>query len=177
MRRMIPLLILLCFPVLGHAQAYRHFTLKASGADTATVVGTQVRQLGAYNHFVVTWEITAADRADADETYDMYVTCGDGITKWDVVHFPQIATTGAKTYVSRIVGGIEPTNVTTAGPGVSAVETATMKTDTAGADQGVRTLSAGQVRHGPCGDRMGYELVISGTSPSITSSITVIGKQ
>ena len=89
--------------------------------------------------------------------------------------FPAILTGFPLT--AKILGGISPTNVTTTGPGVAAVETATLDTIAAGADEGIKTLGAGLVRHGPWGDRLNHELVIAGTvATGITYSITFLAK-
>jgi hypothetical protein len=128
-------------------------------------------------------KVTSADRTTGNETYDIYVTSGirlaDGtVAKWDVAHFSQIAATGAKTYVAAVKGyGVPyPYTVTTAGPGVAAVVTGTMKTDTAGADQGTGTLTAGMVRHGVLGEFLSYELVTAGTTPILGFSLTAVAK-
>lgn len=149
-----------------------------AGADNLTKTAsfnptTLAKGLGDFSELVITLRIHAADRADANETYDFYVTSADNRNEWDLVHFPQIATTGAKTYVAVVKRNVLPQTVTTAGPGVAAVNTGTMKTDTAGADQGAKTLAAGLVRHGFVGNRLGYYLVAAGTTPSVTYTIEV----
>jgi len=122
---------------------------------------------------IVTLDITAAERDTADETYDFYITTGDGKSSWDVVHFPQIASTGAKRYTARILTE-RLAEVTTATPGVAAEPSGTFATVTAGAGEGIRTLGAGKVRHGPLGNLLGYELVIAGTvATGIAYSIQV----
>ena len=131
----------------------------------------------------VALKVTSADRTTGNETYDIYITTGirlpDGtVTKWDIAHFPQVAATGAKTYVACIKGYGSPYSqtVTTAGPGVMAVNTATMKTDTAGSDQGTKTLTAGMVRHGVFGAFISYELVAAGTTPILAYQISAVAK-
>lgn len=137
-----------------------------------------VNQIGHIQQFLVVLEIFSADRTNADETYDFYITSGDGRSEWDVVHFPQIASTGAKKYAAIVEhnpGGASANRVTTAVPGVSSLESATMKVDTAGADQGVKTLAAGVVRHGWIGTTLGWYLVVGGTSPGpVVFSISVV---
>lgn len=150
------------------------FTFLASTSHTATTVLAAVTDMGGFNHLLVTWDVTAAERDSADETYDLYVTCSDGVSTWDVVHFPQIITTGAKRYTAAINGTLLPQEVTTATPGVSANASGTFKTDTSGAGEGTRTLAAGKVRHGMLGDRCGADIVIAGTIVTgITHSITM----
>lgn len=131
-----------------------------------------------YRALIITLNITAAERDSANETYDFYITTGDGVSKWDIVHFPQIASTGAKRFTARVERDLIPQNVTTATPGVAANDEATLDTITAGSGQGIKTLAAGKVRHGPWGDRLGHEIVIAGTvSTGISYSITVLGVQ
>lgn len=155
-----------------------HFLLDSAVTKTASYsLATADRNLDRFSELVITLKITAANRAGA-ETYDLYVTTSDGFGSWDLVHFPQIASTGAKTYVARITSQNQiPTTVTTAGPGVSANESAIIQVDTAGSNQGIKTLTAGMVRHAPWGSQIGYELVLAGGgSPSITYSINVQGR-
>lgn len=152
--------------------------LASAVTKAATYSATELDcELSRYSELVVTLKVTSAERDSANETYDFYITTGDGASSWDIVHFPQIATTGAKTYTARVISSARPENVTTASPGVAANDPATLKTDTAGADQGIKTLTAGMVRHGPWGDRIGYQLVVAGTvATGIAYSITVTAK-
>lgn len=153
------------------------FTFLASTTHAATTVLAAQAGLGGFNNLVVTWDVTAAERDSANETYDLYVTCGDGVSTWDVAHFPQIITTGAKRYTAFIHGQLLNQNVTTAVPGVAANDPGTFKTDTGGADQGTRTLAAGVIRHGALGDRCGADIVIAGTIVTgITHSVTMTVK-
>jgi len=102
------------------------------------------------------------------------VQSGDGVTTWDIVHFPQIATTGAKQYVARIAAqGLIPQTVTTASPGVASNDPATLKTDTSGQNQGPQTLAAGTVRHGMMGDQITHQVIVAGAAPSLVYGITV----
>jgi len=121
--------------------------------------------LGDYSELIITLNIHSADRTDANETYDFYITSADNRKEWDIVHFPQIASTGAKTYVAVVKRNVLPQTVTTADPGVAAVVSGTLKTDTAGAGHGAKTLAAGLVRHGVVGSKLGYYLVVGGTTP------------
>jgi len=135
--------------------------------DTVVAVSTsgaaKLRGLSRFKQLILTLAVESAERDSTDETYDIYVTTQGAGSRWDLVHFPQIVSTGAKTYVARVLSELLPQNVSTAGPGVPVVDSATVKTDTAGADQGVKTLGAGLVRHGPWGDVLGYEVVVGGT--------------
>lgn len=164
-------------PHYGAAKSYNAggtFTYLSSTTHASTTSLNAKTGLGGYQNLLVTWDITAAERDSADETYDLYVICSDGVSSWDVVHFPQIITTGAKRYTANVNGLVQAQTVTTASPGVAAINTATMKTDTGGADQGTRTLTAGMVRHGVLGDRCGADIVIAGTIVTgITHSITM----
>jgi len=91
------------------------------------------------------------------------VTTSDGQGTWDLVHFPQVATTGVKTFVARITSNAGlPQSVTTAAPGVAAVDSATLSV-ASGALNAKQSLAAGTVRHGPWGSSIGYDLVIAGT--------------
>jgi hypothetical protein len=137
----------------------------------ATYSGTPVtfgpigrRLLRKAKSLVVTLDITAAERDSANETYDFYITTGDGVASWDVVHFPQVATTGAKQFTARVElsPGFALSTVTSATPGVAAVDPATLAVQTGGA-QAIKSLGAGLVRHGPLGEWLSHELVIAGT--------------
>lgn len=153
------------------------YTLQASGTVGVTTTGTYKTGLGGFHQHVIELNVTAAERDSADETYDFYIQMGDGVASWDVAHFTQIATTGAKQYVAVVNCDLLPQTITTASPGVSAVRTGTMKTDTSGANEGVRTLTAGMTQHGVCGDRMRYDLVIAGTvATGVTFSITATSR-
>lgn len=151
--------------------------LQAAVTKAANFSGESLKGLAKFSDLIVTLDITSAERDTANETYDFYITTGDGVSSWDIVHFPQIAATGAKRYTAIVSGKSRPVNTTTAGPGVEAVTTATLKTDTAAADQGIKTLGAGYVRHGAWGDRIGHELVVAGTIVTgIAYSITITPK-
>jgi hypothetical protein len=137
--------------------------LQASVTKAADFTGANLGDMDQYRELVITFNVISAERDSADETYDVYITTTDGVGAWDLVHFPQIAATGAKEYTARVLAGLLPQNVTTAGPGVAAVDSATLKVDTAGADEGIKTLAAGSVRHGPWASAIGHELVVAGT--------------
>ena len=149
--------------------------LVASNTYTANADGTEVAHLGEFVDLVVTLDVTALDRTSGDETYDLYITSGDGISEWDIIHFPQIASSGAKRFTAAVSGRVLPQNVTTASPGVSAVTTGTLATVSGGANA-IKSLSAGIVRHGPWGDRINWHLVVGGTTPSITFAIWFTAK-
>ena len=153
------------------------FTLQSSVTKTAAFSGTATTSLATFRDLIVTLDITVTDRADVDELYDFYITTGDGVSSWDIVHFPQIAATGTHRFTAVVSGGaVRPFTVTTAAPGVASSGTGTMDTIAADADNGIRTLGAGIVRHGAWGDRLNHELVVAGTTPSITYSITFLAK-
>lgn len=121
-------------------------------------------RLSRFEELIVTLTVSSAERDTGNETYDVWITTeNEAGESWDVCRFPQVATTGAKTFVARVRSDLLPQQVTTAAPGVAANETATMRTETAAANQGAKTLSAGVVRHGPWGDKLGYILDVSGT--------------
>jgi hypothetical protein len=150
--------------------------LQEAVTRAATASGTEYksRYLRKARELLITLNITAAERDSGNETYDIYVTCGDGISQWDLVHFPQIATTGAKTFTAIVTTGTTlPRTVTTAAPGVEAVNTGTMATQSGGANA-IKSLTAGMVRHGAFGDRLNHELVVAGTvATGISYSIQV----
>jgi len=125
---------------------------------------------------VIVLDVFSAERDSANETYDVYVTSKAGGAKWDIVHFPQIASTGVKRYVASVLGDVvRVEEVTTATPGVAANSPACIKVDTAAADEGIKTLTAGEVRHGAIGEAIGHELVVAGTVVTgIDYSITVL---
>lgn len=133
-----------------------------------------VDSLGDLSELVIELDIISADRTNGDETYDFYITSANATKEWDLVHFPQIASTGAKTYVAVVKKNVLPQRVTTASPGVASNESGTMDIDTAGANEGAKTLAAGTVRHGVVGAKLGYYLVVGGTTPGpIVYSIKV----
>jgi len=149
------------------------YRLQAITTQTASYTGTVPVNGMVGRDLIVTLNVTAADAAG---TYDIYVTTTDGISSWDIVHFPQIAN-ATGTYTAVISGSVFPQNVTTASPGVLANTTATLKTDTAGAGNGIKTLGAGLVRHGPWGQTINHSLVAAGTiTTGITYSITITAK-
>jgi hypothetical protein len=154
-------------------------TKAASFSGTAVTFGPAgLRALRDIRQLVVTLDITSAERDSANETYDFYITTSDGVSSWDIAHFPQVATTGAKRFTLIIsLDPASPVNVTTAAPGVLAQTTGTMQTDTAGSNNGIKTLGAGIVRHGAIGKTIGYELVVAGTVVTgIAYSIQVQGR-
>lgn len=126
--------------------------------------------LDRFTEMVVTLKVTSA--VHTDETYDFYLITGDGLSEWDLVHFTQIASTGAKTFTARIQTDLLPQNVTTAAPGVAAVDSGTLST-AASATNAPKSLAAGSVRHGPFGNMLRYELVIAGSAPSIVYSVQI----
>ena len=138
--------------------------LQPAVTKTATFSGTAFvsKRLAACRELVITLDITAAERDTGDETYDFYITMGDGVSSWDIVHFTQIATTGAKRFTARVVADLQPHNITSATPGVAAVEPATLATVTGGLNA-IKSLGSGLLRHGPFGDRINHELVVAGT--------------
>jgi hypothetical protein len=156
------------------------FTLQPAVTKAATFSGAGLfasRHLRKVRELIITLNITVAERDSGNETYDFYITTGDGVSSWDLVHFAQIASTGAKTLTARIVTDLQPGTVTTAAPGVAAVESGTLAT-IASATNAVKSLAAGLVRHGPIGDRLGYELVVAGTvATGIAYSILVEGRR
>ena len=128
------------------------------------------REVDRFTEVVLTLAVTAATHTN--ETYDLYVWTTDGFSKWDIAHFPQIATTGAKTFTARLTSQNQiPANVTNATPGVANNDPSFIQTDTPGANQGIKTLGAGIVRHAPFGEWLGYSLVVAGTAPSITFTL------
>jgi hypothetical protein len=137
-------------------------TLASSLTKAASFTSDPVQcKLNRYRSLVLTLEIESAER-ETNETYDFYIVTGDGRAKWDLAHFAQIATTGAKRFTARLSRDLLPQNVTNAAPGVAANDPSILTT-TAGGAHDVKTLTAGSVRQGPWGDRIGYELVVAGT--------------
>ncbi len=154
-----------------------HLTLDAATRLVDYAAADVLCQLDRYSELVVTLDVTAAERGDADETYDFWITTGDGVSSWDLVHFPQIASDTPARYTARLIAGSRSETVSTASPGVAAVDSATLLTTAAGAGAGIRTLAAGVVRHGKWGDRIGYSLDVEGTvTVGVTFSITVQGR-
>lgn len=154
-------------------------TKAASFSGTALTFGPAgLRALRDIRQLVITLDITSAERDTGNETYDFYITTSDGVSSWDIAHFPQVAATGAKRYTAIVnLDPSSPVNVTTASPGVLAQTIATIQTDTAGSNAGIKTLGAGIVRHGAIGKTLGYELVVAGTVVTgIAYSIQVSGR-
>src|SRR6185503_10118692 len=93
-------------------------TLQSAVTKAASFSGAALGIPGSVKSLIVTLDITVAERDTGNETYDIYITTSDGVSSWDIAHFPQIATTGAKRYTAQILcKGIVPQTVTTAGPG------------------------------------------------------------
>lgn len=153
----------------------RVLTLQAAVTAPATATGTSLAIGGGNRALVITWDITAAERDSANETYDVYITTSDGVSSWDICHFPQVLSTGAKRFVARILcDGIVPQTVTTAAPGVVAIESGTLAVITGGTNA-IKSLAAGLVRHGPIGTSLNHELVVAGTVVTgIAYSISVV---
>ena len=145
--------------------------LQASVTKTASFslpLDSNLQLIEQFSALVIILNITVADRADADELYDFYITTTEGPASWDVVHFAQIATTGAKKFVAKVLLATTPqlvTNVTAANEHSLAV--------VAGGANAIKSIAADSVRHGPIGSKLGYELVVAGTTPSITYEIIV----
>jgi hypothetical protein len=152
------------------------FTLQAAVTKAASYTLAPADQgLHRYRELIINLAITAAERDSADETYDLWITTEDeGGASWDLCCFPQVATTGVKTFVARLLGNqVLPQTVTTAAPGVPVIESGTLSVATGGANV-VGSLGAGLVRHGLWGRKMGYKLTIAGTVVTgIAYSITV----
>jgi hypothetical protein len=150
------------------------FALQGAVTKTVTTTLAPVAQaLSRYRELVITFLVTAMDRTTGDELADLHITTeNDAGASWDLCHFPQIATTGVKTFVARLRSDLLPQNVSTATPGTAAVESGTL-TVYAAATHAVGSLGAGLVRHGAWGDKIGYILTLAGTTPSISFSISV----
>lgn len=148
--------------------------LKAAGLIAATASQAPAQFNAAkFRALIVTLNVTAAERDTGNETYDIYITTGDGVASWDLIHFPQIASTGAKKFVASVVRDVVPVEVTTAAPGISSVESATLAVG-AGQANVLKSLAAGVVRHGPWGDYLGVETVVAGTvATGINFSVSV----
>ncbi|MBZ5578251.1 MAG: hypothetical protein LAP40_16940 [Acidobacteriia bacterium] len=120
-------------------------------------------KLDRFRELVVTLDIQSAERDSGDELYDFYLITGDEIAEWDLVHFPQIATTGAKRYVARIFADQLGQTVTTgAAPDLATNDPAVLAVGAAAANA-PKSLAAGVARHGPFGHMLRYELVVAGT--------------
>src|SRR5580765_4481998 len=113
------------------------YTLQGAVTKAATYSGTPLALSGSglasvkqSRSLIVTLDITVAERDSANETYDFYITTSDGVSSWDICHFPQIVSTGAKRFTARIALEGPLQTVTTAAPGVVAVESGTLATIT-----------------------------------------------
>ncbi len=96
-------------------------TLAARAVVAASLAGDwlDLTRFGLRRQLLVTLKIYSAERDTGNETYDVYVITGDAAKSWDICHFAQIATTGAKTYVARILADTRPA-VVSAVPGEAA---------------------------------------------------------
>ena len=150
------------------------FTLQGAVTKTASDSFAPVdRHLAWHEELVITLQISAADLTDLDETYDFYITTeNEAGARWDLAHFAQIVADDTYTLVARVRTYLLPRQVSTASPGVEAVESGTLAV-AAGQANRPTTLTAGVVRHGSWGNKIGYELVTGGTTPSVSYSITV----
>ena len=158
-----------------------HFLLQSSANKTASGSGTPLqfgsaglRALRDVTAIVFTLDVTAAS---AGGTFDVWVTTSDGFSSWDIVHFPQVTGGGAKRYTARVeLAAVIPQSVTTAAPGVAANDPSTLNTITPGSAQGIRTLAAGAVSHGPVGEIISHELVCGGTvGTGVTYTLSMDG--
>ena len=129
-------------------------------------------KIGNYQELVITLDVTVAADGSSDATYDVYIIMGDNVSNWDIVHFPQISS-AIKRYTARVLSERQA-EVTSATPGVAAEPPAILETESGGTNA-KRSLVAGKVRNGPFADYLGYDVVIAGTSPSLTFAITVTG--
>lgn len=116
-------------------------------------------KLSGYKYIVATLDITSAERDSSDETYDVYLVMGDRLARWDIAHFTQVVTTGAKRMVMRI-SAERFAEVTGATPGIVAEPPSLLLTSGTNAPG---TLGAGLVRHGPFADFIGVKVVVAGT--------------
>ncbi len=158
---------------MAHRQGF--YTLLAAAVSPATASGAPVSISGGARSVILTWNITSAERDSSDETYDLYITTSDGVSSWDVCHFPQVLSTGAKRFTARILcQSLPPETITTAAPGVAVVESGTLATVTGGTNA-IKSLAAGLVRHGPLGSSLNWELVCAGTiATGIAHSVTAL---
>lgn len=141
----------------------KQIALQPAVTKLATYSGTDYVFRFNPKEIVVTLDVASCEQDDLDETYDIYITTGDGVSSWDIIHFPQLTTDAAYRYTAGVNCRLALQNVTSAVPGVAANDPATFKTDTEGAGNAVLTLASGYVRHGPIGNRIGYRLVVAGT--------------
>jgi hypothetical protein len=152
----------------------RQLTLQPTVTKGADYTGSDYVFSSNPKELIVTLKVDSCEQDTADETYDIYITTGDGVSSWDIIHFPQLTTDATYIYTAGVNCRLAHQNVTSAVPGVAAVDPSTFKTDTAGAGNGIKTLTAGYVRHGPVGNRIGHQLVVAGTIVvGIVYSITV----
>lgn len=144
-------------------------TVSASASGTTTLAAI-LTGAEPWQGLILTLQVAAAV-VTSNATYTVYVTCSDGASEWDIVAFPQIATSGSKTYTARIQPLILPQTVSSSGS--AANDDGVITTTTAGSAQGPRTLAAGSVRHGLHAGTINSYVVIGGTdaAPSITFSL------
>ncbi len=148
-------------------------TMQSAVTKAAAFTGAALTVPSNVRSITITLDITSAERDTGNETYDFYITTSDGVSSWDIAHFIQIATTGAKRFTASILCDLLPQTVTTAAPGVSVVRSATLATVSGGANA-IKSLAAGLVLHGPVGLTINHELVVAGTiATGIAYSIQV----
>ena len=128
---------------------------------------------------IVSLHVTTADRSNANETYQFYITTFQRFgslvySRWDLCAFPQIAADANVYHTMFLTTLSDKRTVTTADPGVQAVLSGSFATVTAGAGHGIRTTTAGMVSDGVMGEGLAYSLVGGGTTPGpITFELVV----
>lgn len=144
------------------------FALQAKTTITATTSNSDEYPITeAPRTLVFILRVFSMDRTDGDETADVWITTRDGEAVWDLVHYPQIATTGEKIFVAKVVvAGVLPQLVTA----TTAANEAALTVFT-GATNAKKSIAANAVRHGAVGAYLSHEVTIAGTTPSFVYSI------
>jgi hypothetical protein len=110
-------------------------------------------------------------------TYNFYVHSyqilpSGTYSRWDVCAFPQITADAVRTYtIFCNPNPPEPLSVTTAGPGVAAILSGSLRTDTAASNNGICTATAGMAYHATLGEGLSYSLIGSAGAGPITFEI------
>lgn len=175
--RLLLLLLVLVAEAFSQNASGSIFTLANTTVAATTNSTSRDVRLHTYDSLLIELVVTSAERDSANETYDIYVWAeSPGGTKMDLAHFPQVATTGAKKFLARVSRNISPAKIDSGTP-TTTVDKGTLTMTTDGSGDGWKTLSAGQVRHGPWGHKIGYSVVVAGTvTTGIAFSINVVAK-
>jgi hypothetical protein len=159
-------------PVMGQLYINSSQSI-ASSSDLVTVTGSSEtsmmsagRPLQIVGGLVGVLDISTITTVGAG-SIDFFLTTSDGISEWDVIHFPTIDTTNYGTYMAKVSTTILPQIVT----GTTPVNEGIIRTD--GMNGGPLTIAADSIRHGPVGTNFKVYVVSSDMAQSVTYRLTL----